>query len=56
MPQQKMLTLVLACMTFILGKHLNATAKDAHLGARVYDLHPREAPQCHALSHNAVGG
>ena len=53
---RELFTLVLACTTLTLSKHPNATAKDAHLSARVDDLHPREAPQCHALSHDAVGG
>ena len=51
-----LLTLVLACTTLTLSKYPDATAKAAHLSARVDDLHPREAPQSHALSHNAVGG
>ena len=40
----------------MLSKHCNDTAKAAHLGARVYNLHSGEASQCHALPHNAVGG
>ena len=52
-----MLTLVLAYVTLHAGISPRChIVKAAHLGARVYDLHPREAPQCHALSHDAIGG